>query len=398
MKTKVLLTLFMIALPFCGWAQEDDMYFLPKKKEKVETKPVSPPVTVTRKVETVVRVQPRNDSQNTSLRDVDEYNRRSSYRSSTDYNNDTIYIDEEQSENNTEETLQEEGRWVNGFEGTDEDYTYAKRILLFRSPTIGIPASSPLYWDLCYGPNSIYWNVYDDGLYAYAFPNYWNDYYWGYPSYSWGFYGGSSWWNFHFGRPGYGCGYPYYGYYDPWYGGWPHHHHGWWPGGGGHRPGWPSGERPSVYRREGRVLSDRGGSSLSNTVRRTGRPVVGRSNGGTFVRQDGVRNPSRGGNSSSSPSTVPGRTTRVAGPTYNGGNRTNGTTYQRTTPSRSTSTETNSNRTNNNSTRYSESSPSRSDNGSRYTPTPTTRSTYNSGGGASPSRSTGGGGGGGRRR
>lgn len=397
MKTKVLLTLFMIALPFCGWAQEDDMYFQPKKKEKVETRPASSPITVTQKVETVVRVQPRNDSQNTSLRDVDEYNRRSSYRKSNEYKNDTMYIDEEQPENDTEETLQEEGRWVNGFEGTDEDYTYAKRILLFRSPTIGIPASSPLYWDLCYGPNSIYWNVYDDGLYAYAFPNYWNDYYWGYPSYSWGFYGGSSWWNFHFGRPGYGYGYPFYGYCDPWYGGWPHHHHGWWPGGGGHRPGWPSGERPSVYRREGRVLSDRGGTSLSNTVRRTGRPVVGRPNGGTFVRQDGVRNPSRGGNSLSSPSTAPGRTTRIAGPTYNGGNRSNGTTYQRTAPSPRTSTETNSNRTNNNSTRYSESSPSRSENGSRYTPTPTTRSTYSPGGGGSPSRSTGGGGGGRRR-
>mgnify|MGYP001423127249 CR=1 FL=1 len=57
----------------------------------------------------------------------------------------------------------------NGFDGSEDDYEYAMRIVRFRNPRFAIPISSPLYWDVVYGVNSWDWNVYDDGFYAYAF-------------------------------------------------------------------------------------------------------------------------------------------------------------------------------------------------------------------------------------
>ena len=91
--------------------------------------------------------------------------------------NDTLYIEEK--------PLNERGEWVNGFEGSQDDYEYAMRIVRFRNPRYAIPVSSPLYWDVVYGLPSWDWNVYDDGLYAYVFPTYtnrlWWDWRWNYP-------------------------------------------------------------------------------------------------------------------------------------------------------------------------------------------------------------------------
>ena len=64
---------------------------------------------------------------------------------------------------------------MNGeFEGSQDDYEYATRIIRFRNPRYAISISSPLYWDVVYGLNSWDWNVYTDGLYAYAFPTFTN--------------------------------------------------------------------------------------------------------------------------------------------------------------------------------------------------------------------------------
>ena len=70
-----------------------------------------------------------------------------------------------------EKPLNERGEWVNGFEGSQDDYEYAMRIVRFRNPRYAIPVSSPLYWDVVYGLPSWDWNVYDDGLYALRFPH-----------------------------------------------------------------------------------------------------------------------------------------------------------------------------------------------------------------------------------
>ena len=59
---------------------------------------------------------------------------------------------------------------MNGFDGSEDDYEYATRIIRFRNPRYAISISSPLYWDVVYGLNPWDWNVYTDGLYAYAFP------------------------------------------------------------------------------------------------------------------------------------------------------------------------------------------------------------------------------------
>ena len=40
------------------------------------------------------------------------------------------------------------------FNGTQDDYEYAERIIRFRNPRFAISISSPLYWDVVYGPNS----------------------------------------------------------------------------------------------------------------------------------------------------------------------------------------------------------------------------------------------------
>lgn len=213
------------------------------------------------------------------IRNVDEYNRRYDSRDN-DFvmENDTLYINEKEDDGL-------DGEWVNGeFEGSQDDYEYATRIIRFRNPRYAISISSPLYWDVVYGLNSWDWNVYTDGLYAYAFPTFTNRLWWDwrYNSYGWG-------------------GYPYYGWgwnswYGPswsfswggWYGGgwWGHHHHyhhhyypGWYHGGGGH---WGNAytNRRSFGSSRGNRVSAYGGST---TTRRSSYV-----NGGQTVRRSGA--------------------------------------------------------------------------------------------------------------
>lgn len=252
MKNRIIQLIAMVVVPLFGYAQVDDMYFVPKK----ETKPVQQKSTVP------VQRQVRESDEtfvftdtyapaDENTRDVDEYNRR--YR-----------FAETQPEDSAYRAVDEEGERANGLNGSDADYACTKRILRFYTPTVGIPVSSPLYWDLCYGPNAIYWNVYDDGIYAYAFPSSWNSLYYGpYFSFSWGWRPYYSYW---------GWGYPWYGgWYGPWYGYHWHHHPVW---GGPHHPGGPGGgnhrplARPSVRYREQSALA-RGGASRSTSGRRT---------------------------------------------------------------------------------------------------------------------------------
>lgn len=253
MKNRIIQFISMVVVPLFGYAQVDDMYFVPKKEK--ETKTVRQDVTPTQ------RQTPESDETfvfsdtympaDHNTRDVDEYNRR--YQFSGTLPEDSTAVD-----------VEEEGEWVNGFKGSDADYAYTKRILRFYTPTVGIPVSSPLYWDLCYGPNSIYWNVYDDGIYAYAFPSSWNSLYYGpYFSLSWGWRPYYSYW---------GWGYPWYGgWYGPWYGHHWHHHPGW---GGPHYPGGTVGGNrrplasPSVRYRENSTLA-RGGTSRNSVRSRT---------------------------------------------------------------------------------------------------------------------------------
>ena len=193
MKKIVLASLMMVCLPYWAMSQsvDDDLYFIPKKKaeKKEEVKQEVKVVVPQKQNTTTVYAAPGSTvvvkDVKGKVRDVDEYNRRYTSRDNNfSMENDTLYIEEK--------PLNERGEWVNGFEGSQDDYEYAMRIVRFRNPRYAIPVSSPLYWDVVYGLPSWDWNVYDDGLYAYVFPTYtnrlWWDWRWNYPyGASWGF-------------------------------------------------------------------------------------------------------------------------------------------------------------------------------------------------------------------
>lgn len=452
MKKIVLASLMMVCLPLWAMAQSagDDLYFIPKKKtekkeevKKQETKTVTTVQTGTTTVQTVSAPPVVIKDVKGRVRDVDEYNRRYTSRENRfSMENDTLYIEEK--------PLNERGEWVNGFEGSQDDYEYAMRIIRFRNPRYAIPVSSPLYWDVVYGAYPSWdWNVYDDGMYAYIFPTYtnrlWWDWRWNYPY-------GSSWtyWGWHS---------PWY--YDSWYGlgwwggywggywAWNHHHHyhhyAW---GGGHWGGGHGGwSRPAWYdtrRGESRLgrnyLSNRGSNRITGSGFSAGRVGDRRINrvsatgtdrvAGRVVRGDRTT----GASASVRPNRVSSRTENISsgvnnayrsdrtrpagtytrpstanrsGSTYtrpsstrSSVNRESTGTYQRTNAAgrssgysrRGSSTrQTNTyNRSNNN---YNNSSRS-----SSYSSGSISRSSYSSGGGSSSSRSSGGGGGGSARR
>ena len=179
MKKIVFLSLFALCLPWTLVAQsiDDDLYYTPsknkeeKKEEVKQEKKVAAPVeeiVVKSNVPTTVYSSPGSTTvvvkdRKGNTRDVDEYNRRYDSRDN-DFvmENDTLYINEKEDDGL-------DGEWVNGeFEGSQDDYEYATRIIRFRNPRYAISISSPLYWDVVYGLNSWDWNVYTDGLYAYA--------------------------------------------------------------------------------------------------------------------------------------------------------------------------------------------------------------------------------------
>ena len=217
MTGKVFASLLLACLPWLAMAQSnDDLYFVPKKEKKTETKEkvnVVPKQTSNRVATgqtapgAVKGVVVKDVDGN--LRDVDEYNRRYTSRDNTfAIENDTLYVEEK--------PYNERGEWVNGFEGSQEDYEYAMRIVRFRNPRYAIPVSSPLYWDVVYGALPSWdWNVYDDGLYAYVFPTYTNRLWWDW-RWSAGFYGPG--WGFSWGwsSPWYYSG--WYSWYHPWAG------------------------------------------------------------------------------------------------------------------------------------------------------------------------------------
>ena len=147
MKKIVYFLLFALCLPIGLLAQsvDDDLYFVPSKdkQEKKETpvkKETKQQVTnIYTSPGTTVVVQDRKGK----TRDVDEYNRRYDARDNEFVmDNDTLYIKEKSNPDL-------DGEWVTGeFDGTQEDYEYAERIIRFRNPRFAISISSPLYWDV----------------------------------------------------------------------------------------------------------------------------------------------------------------------------------------------------------------------------------------------------------
>jgi hypothetical protein len=286
MKKIIFLLLAALSLPLTLSAQnvEDDLYYVPSKKKAKTTVTEQREVYTPADADEVEEKAPVTSSQADNsmpvvvqdkkgrTRDVDVYNRRFTAKENTfEVKHDTVYIKEK-------EQPDPDGEWVNGFQGSQDDYEYAMRLVRFHSPRYAIRISSPLYWDVVYGVTSWDWNVYTDGMYAYAFPSFsnpiwwdwrygslgwtgkWN---WNYPYFAWNgwAYGWNGWYGFG------GWGYDWTAGMAPGYG-WGHNHY--W-GGGGHYWGWGGGN--------GRY----GGNYYTNRVSRgqdsrTSRPAYGTGN------------------------------------------------------------------------------------------------------------------------
>ena len=299
--------LAVCALPMMLMAQsaDDDLYYVPSKK-KVEKKEapvrVESPVTVvtsTQAPAVVVRDTKKR------VRDVDAYNRRYDTKDYTFSNeNDTLYIDER-----PDSDL--DGEWVNGFDGSADDYEYATRIIRFRNPRYAISVSSPLYYDVVYGLTSWEWNVYYDGFYAYAFPTFSNPLWWDWrfnshgwysPYYSWGWHSPYYHWSWYSGWYGYDY---WHGWYGPHYAYHHHHyypHHGWGPAWAPARPwGGSYTARSSVgsrYSASSRVNGYRPGVSARRSVTRSsGTQSSRRVTTGTSTRQTSTATRSQSGSS-----------------------------------------------------------------------------------------------------
>ena len=155
MKKIVLLSLFALCLPLLVMAQSnnDDLYFVPSKEKKQEAKKTPVKKEPEKKVVTTniytspgttVVVQDRKGNKR-DMRDVDEYNRRYDAKDNEfAMEDDTLYVKEKA-------VSDPDGEWVNGFNGSQDDYEYAERIIRFRNPRFAVSISSPLYWDIVYG-------------------------------------------------------------------------------------------------------------------------------------------------------------------------------------------------------------------------------------------------------
>lgn len=451
MKKIVLASLMMVCLPYLAMAQsvDDDLYFIPKKKadKKEEVKQEVKVVVPQKRNTTTVYAAPGSTvvvkDVKGNMRDVDEYNRRYTSRENNfSMENDTLYIEEK--------PLNERGEWVNGFEGSQNDYEYAMRIVRFRNPRYAIPVSSPLYWDVVYGAYPSWdWNVYDDGLYAYVFPTYTNRLWWdwrfNYPygggwGMSWGW--SSPWYYNSWYGPGYWGGgywgwhhhnhyYPHYG----WGGGHWHGHGGWGsrPRGysdyragnynGGIRPSTSNGHRGSAIGRgnstggrynsgtnSGRISRGsyvrNNGQAYRNRNTTTGRVINSSTNVGTSIRPNNSGTRYDRGTSGNRGGTIGinrGEVRRPAG-TYTRPKAYTGSRSSYSRPSSTRSSVSNTSRYNNsnNSSRgtYRNSNSSSYNRSNSSTGSSRSSSSYSSGGGSSRSSggSVGGGGGAGRRR
>ena len=400
MKTRLGISLLIACLPWLAMAQNDDLYFVPKKEKKAETKTEVRQVTkqTTTTTTTTASVSPGTTvvvkDVTGKTRDIDEYNRRYTSRENTfSMQNDTLYIEEK--------PYGERGEWVNGFEGSQDDYEYAMRIIRFRSPAYAIPISSPLYWDVVYGAYPSWeWNVYDDGLYAYVFPTFSNPLWWDWR------------WNWSVAGPRWGYGWSWYygGYWGGWYAGywgpW-HHPHPYWGGAGWHhRPGFTD-YRPTRYMTSGGSHTRPRYATSTSRPSRVTTGTLSQARGNSAVRRSSIGRVVQGsGTRGESQSVRPGRSVirgNNASGTMRPGSRSQGV-YTRSSRSvdrtgssynRPSSTRRSVNYNNNNS--FNRNSTTRSNSFNR-----SSGGSFNRSGGGSVSRGGGGvsrsSGGGGRRR
>ena len=302
MKKLLLISMLIGAMPLAMMAQDDDLYFVPKKNTKVEK------VTETAQYEG-------------SSRAVDEYNRRLAKSSYEVIDGDSTKLDIIEFS---------EGKGVYPDSLQKEDFELTKKMQRFD--------------DYDVSTNAAFWAGYNAGRYDWAWhsPFYYGRYGWGWydpwydPWYYGGWYGYYPWyssWYYPYGY--YAWGYPYYWGY-PWYYG----YYGYYPyyyggGGGGHYYG-HTGNAGTIDRRGGTHSPRYGGAGpvAGNSQRNSSlRDRAARMSGGQ-VYNSGNSERSRSGNfggyrgNSSSSSRSNGNynnsSSRSSNSSYSGGSRSSG--------------------------------------------------------------------------
>lgn len=244
MKKQVYLLLLFGAIFVSGFAQDDDIYFVPSGAKKAQTQQPKP----ARISPVAAPAAPTDDADSWANgrqpdRDVDDYNRRYSSKSDTTYS----YMQTDDA----------------------QDGSCTARLVRFHSPSVGVYVSSPFYADYC-----DYWFDYGFGL----------GYYWHYawePWYGWGWnrwsYWSPVWWGWHSS------------YWDYCWG-WHYGHHGW------GLPAWNVGHRPSAtmvasrltsYRPSREYASNRAGSARIGGNAGANLPRTGRDSGVRISRPSG---------------------------------------------------------------------------------------------------------------
>lgn len=197
---KMIVAMFLVLVsPLVATAQVDDVYFVPTKENEEK-------VLVVKSTAEKYNIDNTSES---SMRNVDEYNRRSTaYTNAPDE-----YIDE----NYTDEYVYEDDSY--------DDYSYSTRIIRFRNPRRAVYSS--IYWDLMYGCGINDWLIYDNGYSIDIYPTYNNPFYfWSDFAFSWNPFSWYSWHSWHHAAY-WGWHHPYYSHYyghcyDHYYG---HHNH-----------------------------------------------------------------------------------------------------------------------------------------------------------------------------
>lgn len=272
-------------LPLSMMAQDDDLYFVPKKKAKTEGT-------------TEKSGLPIDTYYSGSDRSVDEYNRRemSSY----------IAIEGDSTKSDIVDFNAVKGVYPDSLES--EDYELTKKMARFDGYDL---SNNEIFWAGYNAGRSIWgwhspwyysrygWGWYDPWLYGYGYypwySSWWDPWYYGY-----GWRGWYDPWYY-----GYGWGYPYYGYYGYYGWGYPYYYGG---GGGGGRY-YSTGNAGTIDRRGSTHGGYRGRSTVAGNSQRMGslRDRAGYSGGryssGNSQRSgsgnfSGRRNGSSSGNSS----------------------------------------------------------------------------------------------------
>lgn len=239
MKKLLLISALIIAMPLSMLAQDDDLYFVPKKQKKTE------------RAADDTYGMPRKTYYAGSTRSVDEYNRRYNGKSTVEViNGDSTLTD-------VIDFSAEVGVYPDSIEG--DDYQLTREMTRFD--------------DYVVADNAAFWAGYEAGRNTWGWysPWYYSRYGW-YGGYYDPWYYGSWSWRYGFYDPWYyGSWGWHYGYYDPWYyGSWgyyphyyPHYSMNWIGGSAGHRH---STIGAGTIRRDGATrIGYRSGRSLSNS-------------------------------------------------------------------------------------------------------------------------------------